>query len=241
MFDIHQFSIRDMTLCGQGLRSLGDGATTMETVAREVVEFLYDNLRFGPEQERAVVLARLFKTHDYGDLPPQQQEFARQVAATPELAADTKCLTLLATIGEREEWRDRTKSAGHQAIPLTSASLVNRFPMISNLILQLGLEPDMVVRPDPSCLRMMEETSYNVFHVPKALGSPYIPEQDRFVVPYGVGSALGFGGIMPSGDLFAGILFLRTAVSSEVADSFQPLALSIKWPLLSHDQQRVFA
>ena len=60
-------------------------------------------------------------------------------------------------------------------------------------------EPDLVLE--------LEQKNYNVFFVEDAIGSPYIPAQDDFVVPYGVRSVLGFGGLMPSGQVFAALLF----------------------------------
>jgi two-component system, NtrC family, sensor kinase len=241
MHDIDHFSMKDMTLCGRALRQLGDETADMETVAKRMVTYLYEGLRFGPEEERAAALVRIFKTHDYAELQPAQRKAADGVVPDLTLGAGTRCLTLLASAGDREEWRSRNSSSGHQAIPLTSSALVEQFPMISNLILQFGLEPDMVVRPDPSCLQDLEETTFNVFLVEDAEGSPYIPAQDEFVRPMGIKSVLGFGGILPSGNLFATIMFMRTPVTKELGELFNPLVLSMKMALLPHDGQMVFA
>ena len=51
-----------------------------------------------------------------------------------------------------------------------------------------------VVRPDRELLLGLDQRQYNVFHVPDANGSPFIPAQTEFVVPCGVRSVLGFGG-----------------------------------------------
>ena len=47
-----------------------------------------------------------------------------------------------------------------------------------------------VIRPDPSLLADLEKKEYNTFHVPEAVGSPYIPAQNDFVIPHGVQSVL---------------------------------------------------
>lgn len=198
-------------------------------------------MRFGPNEERAAALVRIFKTHDYSELQPAQQRSADGIVPELTLGEGTRCLALLASAGDREEWRDRNASEGHQAIPFTSSALVRRFPMISNLIMQFGLDPGVVVKPDPSCLQDIEETTFNVFLVENAEGSPYIPAQDDFVRPLGIKSALGFGGILPSGNLFATIMFMKTPVDSNLAELFKPLALSVKMALLPHDGRRVFA
>ena len=50
--------------------------------------------------------------------------------------------------------------------------------------------------------------------------------------PYGVKSALGFGGMLPSGGLFAVILFSRAPISRETAALFQTVALNAKLAVL---------
>ena len=112
--------------------------------------------------------------------------------------------------------------------------------MISNLIQQFGLEIDTVLAPNPNLLVDVEQRSYNVFHVPDAAGSPYIPAQEEFVVPFGVRSVLGFGGMLPSGNLFAIILFSQSRIQREVAEMFKTLVLSIKLAVLSFEDT-VFA
>jgi hypothetical protein len=104
--------------------------------------------------------------------------------------------------------------------------------MISQLIRQFGLEVQAVLSPVSSVLLDAEERTFNVFHVPDAVGSPYIPVQQEFVVPFGIRSAVGFGGILPSANLFATILFSKLAITRETASLFRPLALSIKVALL---------
>jgi len=79
-----------------------------------------------------------------------------------------------------------------------------------------------------------------VFHVPVARGSAYIPAQEEFVIPCGVSSVLGFGGLLPSGNLFATIMFSKVPISEEVALLFRPLTLSAKIALLPHDGATVF-
>src|SRR5262249_41137651 len=125
-------------------------------------------------------------------------------------------------------WNDRRGSAGHRAIPLASEAMVRRSPMIAQLVSQLGLEVATLLEPDPQLLVDLEQRSYNVFHVADARGSPYVPAQESFVIPHGIRSVIGFGGLFPSGNLFAVILFTTTPIPRETADLFRPLALSVK-------------
>ena len=137
-----------------------------------------------------------------------------------------KCMTALATVGEQTEWNSRHRSVGHKAIPLASESVVTQMPMISQLIRQLGLDIKTVINPDPNLLVEIEQRKYNVFYVPEAIGSPYIPVQDSFVIPFGIRSVLGFGGLLPSGNMFAIIMFLKVQIPHSTAQMFSTLALT---------------
>ncbi|MFM8550852.1 MAG: ATP-binding protein, partial [Nitrospiraceae bacterium] len=70
---------------------------------------------------------------------------------------------------------------------------------------------------------------------PEAVGSPYLPGQGQIVVPYGVCSVLGFGGLLPTGSLFTVILFSKVPIPRETAELFKTLALSVKIALLPFD------
>ena len=112
--------------------------------------------------------------------------------------------------------------------------------MVSQLIAQLGLDVGAVVTPDPTLVLEAGQHSYGVFHVPKAEGSPYIPAQEEFVLPYHVHSVLGFGGLLPGGDVFAVLMFCRVAVSRATADMFRNAAMNLKLALLPFDGLRTF-
>ena len=100
--------------------------------------------------------------------------------------------------------------------------------MIAQLIHQFGLDINDVVNPRPDVLLNLHERAYNVFYVETALDSPHIPAQQQFVIPYGIESVIGFGGLLASGDLFAIIMFLKVGIPKERAELFQLLAVSVK-------------
>jgi hypothetical protein len=225
-------TLKDMTQCGAALRALGTGAQSMEAAASRTVRFLYEGLVGGETGERACVLVRCFKTHPLGELDPALQQVAGDALGTEPPSPAMQCLTLLGTAGDLPEWNSRRASAGHQVIPLPSALGVARIPMIAQLIKQLGLEVSSVLKPAPQFVVDLQQKSFNVFYVPAAQGSPYIPAQENFVVPFGVQSVLGFGGVLPRGDLFTVIMFARIPLPPETAEMFKPLALSVKLAIL---------
>lgn len=62
----------------------------------------------------------------------------------------------------------------------------------------------------------------------EAVGSPYIPAQSKFIIPMGIRSVLGFGGMLPTGNLFTVILFAKTPIPRETAEASKTLALNVK-------------
>lgn len=240
MYRLTKFTLREMTECGAALRKLGVGATSMEEVANRMVSYFYNQFLDEETGQSAFTLVRLFKTHACGDLPCDLQQIARQTLGADVVPPEMKCLTLLATAGDRPEWNSRTASTGHQAIPLPSEEMVTQAPMISQLIYQLGLTISNIIAPDPELLMNLQERTYNVFHIPQAQGSPYIPAQDAFVRPFQIQSVLGFGGMLPSGNLVAIILFSKLPIQRETAELFKPLSLNARMAVLPFDQNTIF-
>lgn len=239
-YDLTGFSLSDMTRCGVSLRKIGREARSLEEVASRTVRHLRDELVDGRGGAPCCPLVRFYKTHPYGELERDQREFAR-AALDPEVPSPSmKCLTLIATAGEEPGWNARQRSAGHKAIPLASEKIITEAPMISQLIKQFGLEVGDLIRPSGELLMEAEQRTYNVFHVHEALGSPHIPAQQGFVVPYGIQSVLGFGGLLPSTELFAVILFSRVRITRERADLFKTLALNVKLAILPFADGPIF-
>lgn len=232
--DVVTFTMADMAELGGALRREGAGAETMEAAAGRIVRRLYADLRSGRTEARACALVRFYKTHAYEALPVDARRFAQGLAGGTPLADGLKCLTLLATIGDDPAWNTVSTSRGHRCIPLVSADMVHGAPMIAQLVAQLGLEVQTVLAPDPAFLGDLGRHTCNVFYVPAARGSPYIPAQD-FVLAHGIASVLGFGGMLPSGNLFAIILFMKVHVPAATADMFKTLALNAKLAVLPLD------
>lgn len=235
MYDLETFTLRDMTEFGSALRKLGSGAESMEEVANRIVHYIYNHLINRQTGQRSCALVRFYKTHPYGELDAELREFAQTLLGDQSTSAELKCLTLLATVGDKPEWNLRIKSVGHQAIPLPSEKVVTQIPMISQLVRQFGLEVNTVLKPAPNLLLDLAQTSFNVFHVSDAVGSPYLPAQEEFVIPFKIKSALGFGGILPSGHLFAIIIFSKVPITQAVAHMFKPIALNVKMAVISFE------
>ena len=238
-YDLTKFDLGDMLKCSLRLRETATGAATLEASAQRVCRFLYDELH-GPNTPRACVLVRCYKTHSYSGLDPELQTFARGMLAGAPATPTMKCLTLMATVGAAAPWNSRHLSRGHRAIPLPSPEIVGKAPMISQLIKELGMELSAVLQPSPEIVKELAGKRHGVFHVEDAVGSPYIPAQDDFVIRYGVRSVLGFGGMLFTGDLFAVILFSMVPVPASAADRFRTLALDVKSAFSRFDETTAF-
>ncbi|MGB3788248.1 MAG: hypothetical protein WA949_09565 [Phormidesmis sp.] len=242
MYDLTQLSLQDITEIGVTLRGIGKSADSLESVASRCVHHLYQNLIDPATGESACALVRFFKTVPYSALPAGLKFSVQEaIAQAPEsISADLKCLTLFGTMGDRTEWCDRLASTGHQVIPLTSEHSVRQIPMISQLIKSFGLDISCVVAPDPNLLMALERQTCNVFYIPTAAGSEFIPAQRQFVEPYGIKSVLGFGGMLPSGNLFSIILFSKVKIAEPSAHLFKTLPLNIKMSVTPFSRKRLF-
>ena len=241
MYDFTKFKMSEMIECGTALRHLGTDASSMEEVASRIVCLLNDRFKNQQTGEKECALVRFYKTHPYGELDRELQEYARSRLRQTVYLDKMKCLTLLATVGEHPQWNSRKNSAGHQAIPLPCEKTLMLFPMISQLIQQFGMEVNNLLNPDSTLIVEMEQKAYNVFYVNEALGSPYVPAQKDFVVPFGIKSVLGFGGMLPDGNLFAIIIFSKVYVPKETADMFKTLSLNVKMAILPFVNGKIFS
>ena len=241
MHDLTQFSLKDMTECGTDLRGLGAEAASLEEAANRIVRYLYEDLGHGQDGDRACVLVRFFKTHPFNRLDSELQRFATTVLGHAPVVPTMPCFTLMASAGVEPAWNDRRQSQRFQAIPIADRQFVAQFPMFSQLLAQFGVEIDVILEPRTELLLDKQETTYNIFHVHEAAGSPYVPGQKQFVIPYGVRSVLGFGGLLPSGSLFTVILFAKVPIPRDTAELFGTLALNVKLALLPFDGRADFA
>jgi hypothetical protein len=226
LYDLTSFTMSDKLTCTSAMRTIAADAADVTEAAERVVRFLFESLD-------GAALVRLYVTRAYEELDDGRREFARQALGREPDSPKMKCLTLLATAGEEEAWNSPDRSVGHKAIPLASEQMVEQSPMIAQLIAQLGLKVADVLNPNPAILGELDEKDYNIFYVPVARNSPFIPAQEAFVEPYKIRSVLGVGGMLPSGEFFALILFAKVYAPLETARLFKSFALTIKSILLA--------
>jgi signal transduction histidine kinase len=228
-YDVTRFGLSDMITCGAELRRLGASAASFDQAAGRIVRHLYDHLREDdrPEGERAAPLVRMFRALPYARMDGERQELARNALGKLEPDATMLSLCLVATAGERPEWNTVRSSTRHRVIPLPKGGRWS--PMMSRLVMDLGLDLGRV--RDPELFVDLVERTCNVFHVPDARDSPYVPDQAEFVRPYGIRSVLGFGGVLAPMDVYVVIVFSRAPISRGGAGLFRAVSHSVKLAL----------
>ena len=235
--DVGDFTVGGMLRAGIAIRKAVRGAQSLEDAADAIVRYLYEHAIETATGERSCALVRFYKTHPFGTLEAGQRAFAAaQLGGAEPTDRSMRCLTLVATAGDRPAWNSRHQSRGHQAIPLPSADRVRAAPMVMRLIEDLGLDVESVVSGGAPSSRGPDQRTYDVFHVEEARGSPHIPAQRDFVIPERIASVVGFGGLLRSGELFAVILFSRTRIPASSAARFRAIALDIRSSLFSYDE-----
>jgi hypothetical protein len=233
---LSEFHPGDMADCTGAIRCMGSSASSMDEVSEQLVRYFYENLVIDLRaKQKACVLVRFFQVLPYAALTQEQKRAADDAYKAALGPPSMRCMVLRATAGDEPAWNSPAQSVSHHAIPLPSEDLVRQMPMISQLIEDLGLRVSDVLKPPDRIVLGKSEDDYQTFLVQDALGSSIIPAQEQFVIPYGVKSVLGFGGLLPSGNLFAVILFSKVRIKRDTADMFRCLALATYVAVMKFD------
>jgi hypothetical protein len=183
-------------------------------------------------------LVRLFVTVPFGKLPAVNRSFVTQLANTQGLTGlikeGTLVLSLLATRGRKPAWNDRRQSQGHIGIPLVSAAFIDRIPMMSRLLNEVGLSLDWIDSQEKVIATKTFIGLSGVFYVPDAKtavdhqGRKIISAQD-FVDDQNVKTVFGLAGGYPISRTFLTlIVFCCEPVERPYVERFLPLISSFK-------------
>lgn len=243
MHDLGDFSLRDMAECTAHLRRLGHGAGSMEEAASRIVTYLYDDLTDRRGAERACALVRFYKTHPYGLLDVERRRFAEARSPGESAPPSARFLALLAAAGDERGAHAIPRSHDHQAIPFDDPGEAANVPTMIRHVTELGLDRSVAPPSAPAwpSLTSLDLPHGNAFHVAAAEGSPEIPVHDALRIHHKIRSILGFGGLLPGGDLFVVVLFTRVRIADAARELFQTLALAVKVGVMSFDRGPTFS
>ncbi len=168
-----------MTQCGAALRDLGVDASSMEETANRIMRYLFDSLT-DENGERVCVLSRFFITMPYSELDNDNQRHAEKLLGDVPDDEQLRCQTLLATVGAEPAWNDRRKSNYYKNLPMTP-EIFDANPMYVQFAETFGVVIERSITPNPALIAELEQSSYNVFHVP--VYPPSFPGYVLFVLP----------------------------------------------------------
>ncbi|MEJ2031526.1 MAG: hypothetical protein P8Y63_00455 [Deltaproteobacteria bacterium] len=178
--------------------------------------------------DESVVIARVFVTVPFDELPDANKEFVKSLAETSEAGTEirgtTPVLSLIGTHGLEADWNDRTKSKRHVGIPLISFVFVDTIPLISRLLKELSMPLTWVDSHESEIIRKVLRGSTGLFYVEDAARATdhegrKIIAQD-FVSQYNVKSVFGIGEAYGNGQMLVVIVFCRDTFPKEVSVRF---------------------
>ncbi|HNT75099.1 MAG TPA: hypothetical protein PKH77_08780 [Anaerolineae bacterium] len=199
----------------------------LENAAQRLTDILYEAF------SDSIVLVRMFATAPYGKLPAPNQAFVTKLATTNGITSlinqEMLVLSLLGTRGSNAMWNDRRKSQGHIGIPLASATFIDKIPMMSRLLKDIGLNLDWIDSHDTDIVTKTISGMSGVFYVRDAReavdtqGRKIIAAQD-FVTAQSVKTVFGLGGGYATSKTFLTVIvFCRETVNKTQAELFSPL------------------
>ena len=211
-------------------------AKNLQAAAQECARLLYEEF---PE---TIVLARLFVTLPFKDLPTRDQAFvtalARAKEIRPLLNDKTPVLSLLGTFGAEDAWNDRYQSQTHLGIPLVTANFVESIPMVARLMSDMGLGSDWFNKSEPDILVKNLGRAAGVFYVRDA--KTWLDGQNRqivsgqdFVTAHDIKTVFGLGGSYLNGSFITMIMFTRETIEQAQAEAFMLLVNTFKTVTLS--------
>ncbi|MDE3038986.1 MAG: sensor histidine kinase [Nitrospirota bacterium] len=227
LMSLTTLSLVDVARLIARVRHLASHSSTIESFAQQLMQSFQETFRTSPAGDPEMVLSRCFVAQPFTEVASDVKTWL-QVGQrrTPEPSA-ALCLSLMGSAGVVEGWNDASRSSRYRAIPVEADRFATRFPMFAEVFRQVGISIDKP-RLGEGMTIGSAGTGCNVFHVPVALGSPYVPAQEEFVKPFGVRSVVGFGGWYGQGLYFLVILFSKVAILPRSVELLRLLALSVR-------------
>jgi hypothetical protein len=225
MLDLHSSDLKAIDEFGRTLMSTYRSTlNSFEEAAIVCVKAIYDEFR-QPNGQHTFALVRIYRLCRFDELLPELQAIA-----TPDVPY---WMALMGTVGNEPTWCDRRTSQGHKAI----RAVGDRSPMLTAAFEQIGLNKIITERAvDTNSLQMQETTLFtSYFHVPHALGSPFIPAQHEFVEPYHIQSVVGVGSAFLSNSIHLTLCFADTFLDEDSARKFSELSTYISTLLAIYD------
>ncbi|MFH0976177.1 MAG: hypothetical protein V1874_10385 [Spirochaetota bacterium] len=217
------------------LQKIADRSESVRDAGMEMMKLFRTEFKDSASGKPLFVMARLFATIPYRDMPDDYRKKFSREGVTDE----SVFLCLFGTSGDESDWDDVYKSKTHQAMLLPeSEDQLKQMPMLARNFGKMGIPYRDIVHPETGAERHTVE-DYSLEK--QAEGSPFIPDQ-AFVKKYGIKSQIGVGGVFPSGNIFTCFLFSRMPLDDNFAQTFKIIPMALQMALYKFDiSHRYFA
>lgn len=220
-------SLVDVARCIARVRELASRASSVESFAQHLVQCCQDTFREPAAGDPEIVLSRCFVAQPFSEVTAEVKTWLQHDLGRPTEPSSGLCFSLMGSAGIVDEWNDPSRSSRYRAIPIDADGFASRFPMFAEIFRQIGISIDKPRLGEGMSIASVGK-GCNVFCVPVALGSPYVPAQNDFVRPFGVRSVVGFGGWYGRGRYFVVVLFSRVSIPPRSVDLLRLLALAVR-------------
>ncbi|MCF6147646.1 MAG: PAS domain S-box protein [Candidatus Kuenenia sp.] len=225
--NLNQLSVIEILKLSEFIKEKCCALSCLENAAQEITKILYESFTTD-SGKRPFALVRFFSTDSYNTLPEDIQTYIQYKEQRKIQSSEDRYLTLLGTYGDREEWRSRKDSKDCQAFSLSDPHFYSKFPMLSAVFRQIGIERISGPQLDTGILVKEQHKRLSSFCVEDAVESKFIPKQSEFVKPFAIQSVFGFGGIYPAGSAYVMIIFSKEKISKENSSVFLSLNPAVK-------------
>ena len=224
---INDLSWHDLRGLQDLIRESLKGCAHLEEAAQSCASLLYETFNPPP------VLVRLYGTVPFADLPRDNREFVSRLAEekgiTRLIDRRTPVLSLLGSRGARPAWNDRRLSKGHVGIPLCAASFVESIPMVSRMLIEMGMGLKWLDARDVGLVPGVTDGGPSgLFYVKDAraavdMGGRHIIADQDFVLEQDVRTVFGVGGFYVGGTLVVLLIFTQELVERPVVQRLVPI------------------
>jgi diguanylate cyclase (GGDEF)-like protein len=230
--DLADLSLPGLLRCGDAIRDLGRAATGFDGAARSIVRHLRGELRH-PVSGQGCDLVCLYRTRRHPHPAPDGGDAGgTALQSLGSLGgAEAAALALVARAAAGGDRSDAPGPAVPEAIGAADRQAAALLPVIARLVRQLGVEAPRAAALAPELVPDRGRGRSHVFLVPGLATPGLAGDGDRVRIPE-IGSVLGFGDRLPSGEHVAVVLFSRTPVSRQAASLLGVLAHSVTLALL---------
>ncbi|MBI4405880.1 MAG: GAF domain-containing protein [Deltaproteobacteria bacterium] len=226
-YDLTSLNLKEMILIGAALREVAGTAKRKEEIGETLSKHLYQTLTIGKSKDPACAFVQFFHTECYSLLSPDCRAAAEKLIPKKKIKKNSLCMCLHANEGMNGKWNDLLWRKCH-TLPLDSHLFTVRFQVLSQLVSLLQLERKRISGQWAG--------NFKVLHITNLAEIPYYQKHSKFIASLGIRSAVAFGGLLPSGKMFAFVLYLRTEIPARVSKLFEVLALNVRMALLPFDK-----